>query len=297
MSPDSRAAMHAPTQGDALERAILRIARDEPELGQAAVAARLRDAGLRISPSGVRYIWQRHGLETAVKRLQTLARQSAQGMAALSEKQQRLLERGTLSARLANPGQQSSTGDEPLERARIILNAAAELFSAKGYDRCSIRDIAREAGLLPGSVYHHFASKEDLYVAVQQEGLKIVAARVRERAATGSDPWTRLRLACEVHVIGLVEGSAVDRLAGHNLAVVVNPAVLERIQPYRAAYEQVFRELIDALPLAPGIDRRILRLMLLGAMNWVYIWYRTGNQTPAEIADRMVAMLRHGVSA
>ena len=54
------------------EEEILRLAREEPELGQVAVAERLRQAGLRISPSGVRYLWQKHGLEPAVKRLQAL---------------------------------------------------------------------------------------------------------------------------------------------------------------------------------------------------------------------------------
>ena len=44
------------------EAAILQLAREAPELGQVAVAERLRSEGLRISPSGVRYLWQKHGL-------------------------------------------------------------------------------------------------------------------------------------------------------------------------------------------------------------------------------------------
>lgn len=283
-----------------VEAAILAIARGEPELGQAAVAERLRLDGLRISASGVRYIWQKHGLETTVKRLQALAQQTRGGIAALTENQRRLLERGRLSARLARgdtPGTRAGAGYEPLERARIILNAAAELFSEKGYDRTSIRDIARKAGLLPGSVYHHFPSKDEIYVSVQQEGLKVVAERVLAASDKGSDPWDRLRLACEVHVAGLVEGSPVDRLTGHNLAMTGNHALLDRIQPFRAAYENVFRGLIDALPVAPGTDRTLLRLLLLGAMNWVHIWYREGGRTPKDIADAMVEIVRKGVEA
>ena len=215
----------APTTTDPdrdVEAAILCVAQTEPELGQAAVAERLRRDGLRISPSGVRYIWQKHGLETTVKRLQALAAGTRGGTSALTEKQRRLLERGRLTARLSRGGDAADTSrnrEEPLERARIILNAAAELFSDRGYDRTSMRDIARKAGLLPGSVYHHFESKEELYMSVQQEGLRIVAARVQAAAARGRDPWERLRLACEVHVTGLVEGSPVDRLTGHNLAM------------------------------------------------------------------------------
>ena len=299
--PIEKTATDAP--GD-VESAILRIARTEPELGQAAVAEHLRQQGLSISPSGVRYIWQKHGLETTVKRLQALVAERHDGLASLTENQRRLLERGKLSARLANgkggTGTNAATGvasGEPLERARIILDAAADLFSEKGYDRTSMRDIARKAGLLPGSVYHHFQSKEDLYVSVQQEGLKIVAGRVRRISSQSDDPWERLRLACEVHVIGLVEGTPVDRLTGHNLAMIGNHDLLARIQPYRVAYENVFREIIDALPVKPGTDRSLLRLMLLGAMNWVHIWYREGARGPREIADRMVDMVRRGIEA
>ena len=283
-----------------IEAEILRLAREEPELGQAAVAERLRLGGLQISPSGVRYIWQKHALETTVKRLQALTRQSRRGSAALTENQQRLLERGTLSARLAR-GETAPDGaggeDEPLERRRVILNAAAELFSEQGYDRTSIRDIARQVGLLPGSVYHYFPSKDELYLSVHREGFRRVLERVKEAAASGSDPWDRLRRACEVHVAGIVEGSPVDRITGHSLAMTGNDDLLAKIAPARESYENVFRELIQALPLRPGTDRSLLRLFLLGGMNWVYLWYREGGRSPQEIADVMVDMVRRGVTA
>ena len=80
------------------EALILRLARELPMLGQAAVAERLRSDGVRISPSGVRYIWQRHGLETAVKRLEALV---ANGQTDLPPEQQRLLDRNKRSARLS----------------------------------------------------------------------------------------------------------------------------------------------------------------------------------------------------
>ncbi|WP_332460903.1 hypothetical protein [Thauera sinica] len=46
-----------------------------------------------------------------------------------------------------------------------------------------------------------------------------------------------------------------------------------------------------------GTDRSLLRLFLLGGMNWVYLWYREGKRNPREIAAAMVAMLRGGVQA
>lgn len=283
-----------------IEAEILRLAREEPELGQAAVAERLRRAGFSISASGVRYLWQKHGLETTVKRLQALADGSAQGIAALTDQQRSLLERGALSAQLArapSPGEPGSPGDEPLDRYQVILNAAAELFSEQGYDRSSIRDIARKVGLLPGSVYHHFPSKEELYLAVHREGFSRVMDAVKTAVGEVEDPWERLRRACEVHVERIVAGSPVDRVTGHNLALIGNYELLAKIQPVRETYEDLFRGLVNALPVAPGTDRSLLRLFLLGGMNWVYLWYREGRRSPRQIADAMVEMVRRGVQS
>ncbi len=49
----------------------------------------------------------------------------------------------------------------------------------------------------------------------------------------------------------------------------------------RDDYERVFVDLVADLPLRPGVDRRSLRLMLLGALNWSQTWYRPGRDDPA----------------
>lgn len=279
----------------AIETEILRLAREEPELGQAAVAERLRRAGLTISASGVRYIWQRHGLETAVKRLQALMRDSEDGEAALTDSQRRMLERGMRSAQAARaPSTENGDAEALLDRRQVILNVAAELFSEQGYDRSSIRDIASRAGLLAGSVYHHFPSKDELYLAVHREGFRRLLEAVRTAVTVESDPWDRLRRACEVHVRLIVAGSPVDRVTGSSLALYGNHELLAKIRPARQSYDQLFRELVAALPLAPCIDRSILRLMLLGAINWAFIWYHEGGLTPEQIADAMVDIARYG---
>ena len=290
------AEQHESLPANESESAILQLARHEPELGQAAVARRLKDDGYEISPSGVRYILQKHDLETTVKRLKALMAESGTGDQMLTDSQRRLLERSSVTAGLRRPRSASDKQRAgPLERSEIIINAAAELFSSVGYDRTSIRDIASRVGLLPGSIYHHFESKEELYIAVHREGFRRVLKRAKAAGEGLADPWERLRRACEVHVHGMIEGSPVDRITGTNLALIGNEAILARVQPFREEYEQVFRELIEALPLKPGIDRSLLRLSLLGSMNWVYLWYRPGRRSPQEVASEMMDMIRNGV--
>ncbi len=278
--------------GTVLEQAVLRFAHEQPQLGQASVARQLQQSGLQISASGVRYIWKKHNLETIAKRLQALT--AGDTGVALSKNQQDLLDRSQLTRGLQQEGM--AAGEAENGRRSILLNTAAELFAEKGFDRTSMRDIASHAGLLPGSVYHHFSSKTALFLTIHQEGFNTIMARVKAAADEGTDPWDSLVQALSVHIDGMVGDSPpVQRLTGHSLAMTDHPELRDQIQPYREAYENIIRRLIDDLPLRQDSDRTLLRLTLLGASNWVFVWYREGGKTTQEIAQGMVNMVRVGV--
>jgi AcrR family transcriptional regulator len=59
-------------------------------------------------------------------------------------------------------------------RLPLILDEAARLFREKGYAATSMRDIANAVDMLPGSLYYHFSAKEDLLVAVYEEGVRLI---------------------------------------------------------------------------------------------------------------------------
>jgi hypothetical protein len=69
------------------------------------------------------------------------------------------------------------------------------------------------------------------------------------------------------------------------------PDVAPRLTELRDGYERLFAKAMDALPLARKADRRALRLMLLGALNWSQTWYRPGRDSPAALAKRFVRLL------
>lgn len=174
-----------------------------------------------------------------------------------------------------------------------LLEAAAQLFSSQGYEATSMRDIAGAVGMLPGSVYYHFPSKEDLFVAVHDEGVRQITDSVREAVKGLTDPWERLEAAAAGHMDAL--------LADNGFASVVTPEystklgqATERLIAQRDAYERMFATFVDALPLPAGADRRMFRLGLLGMLNWARTWYRPGRKTPAEIGREMVRLLRQG---
>jgi len=177
-------------------------------------------------------------------------------------------------------------------RLAVVLDAAARLFAQRGYAATSMRDIAQAASMLPGSLYYHFAAKEDLLAAVYEAGVREIVAAVRAAAAGETDPWERLEAACIAHLETVLKRSDTAQVLIRVLPEQV-PAAAARLKRLRAEYEAVFRELVDALPLAAGSDRRTLRLMLLGALNWTRFWYREeGADSPKVIARRMLRLLR-----
>src|SRR5207302_5683518 len=84
--------------------------------------------------------------------------------------------------------------DEYMTRRREeILEAAKACFAREGFHATSMRDIYRECGLSPGAVYNHFASKEEIVLALGEERLREAHAQ-REALELIEDPIEALRL-------------------------------------------------------------------------------------------------------
>lgn len=166
----------------------------------------------------------------------------------------------------------------------------------KGFSATSTRDIARISGMLPGSLYYHFSSKEDLLVAVYEEGVIRIGASVESAlVSAGTDPWERLRAACTAH-LGMLLG---DSDYAHVIARVLPgdvPGAEDNLIALRQEYEARFTAIIDALPLAGTVDRSILRLMLIGAMNHAPVWFRPGRDTPEVLSRKFIDNLRQAIA-
>jgi|ERR1051326_6478364 AcrR family transcriptional regulator len=87
----------------------------------------------------------------------------------------------------------ASTANSPV-RARILA-AARQRFADFGYRRTGIAEIARDAGIAPGTVYRYFANKEEVFRAVMRDGLArwlTTARRVLREPGTAVERLARL---------------------------------------------------------------------------------------------------------
>ena len=76
---------------------------------------------------------------------------------------------------------ESARVEDPRDRRQEILIIAAGLFTKRGFDGVSVREIADAAGIMGGSLYHHFASKKEIYLEVHSAALRRAAEVVNEQ--------------------------------------------------------------------------------------------------------------------
>ncbi|MDA5193514.1 TetR/AcrR family transcriptional regulator [Govanella unica] len=178
-------------------------------------------------------------------------------------------------------------------RRELLMSAAARLFAKHGYAGTSVRDIAAAVGMLPGSMYYHFKSKEELLLTVHAEGVAHIYGAVQARLVTaGDEPWERLRAASVAHLTAVLDGSHYSMIMTPEFHLGIENELRLQVVAQRDAYETLFKTLIDALPLPDGTNRAYLRLGIFGSLNWAMTWFRPGGDSAEKIAGEMIDLYR-----
>ena len=179
-------------------------------------------------------------------------------------------------------------------RRRQVLTVASELFAKKGFEATSIRDIATAAGMMSGSLYYHFASKEDLYIAVQDASISKIFNAVSNAIIGIAEPWNRLEAAAIAHAEAILDRSGFRVLVTPLFPPGLDTAVRDQLVAQRDRFERMMDTVIADLPLPADIDRRIFRRHYLGAINWIPVWCDPdGPVAPADIVRQFIRTLRH----
>jgi len=180
------------------------------------------------------------------------------------------------------------------DRRDRLIDAAARLFRQQGYERTSVRQLAEAVGILSGSVFHHFDSKEDILMAVMTTTIATMTERLRRASEQASDPLDRLRQLVHTE-LDLLHGDTRDGVAvaffqWHSLGASGQEEVLGLRDDYEAVWLQALSEARDA-GLTEG-DPFIIRRLLTGANGWTIYWYRPGGKLDLDgLADQVLRLL------
>jgi len=187
-------------------------------------------------------------------------------------------------------------GSAPGTSRQRLVEAAMELFTLQGYGNTGLAQIARQAGLLPGSLYHFFPTKEDLLAATLEERLRLLRPEVL-------DPiWSRIDDPIE-RIFGLLDGyrrmlamtSFSHGCPIGNLAIElaetnprIRPLLAANFDNWTAAVAECLRAAAHRLP--PDTDPEALATFVLVTMEGAVMLARTHRDFRAY--DSAVATLR-----
>ncbi|WP_271198240.1 TetR/AcrR family transcriptional regulator [Pseudomonas turukhanskensis] len=163
-----------------------------------------------------------------------------------------------------------------LDNQGHVLSNAARLFREKGFEKTSLKDIAEACDMLPGSLYYRYSTKEALLVELMRRGVDLVTAEVEMALTSSDEPVERLRLCINAHLRALlVDSDTVYVLLFEWRAL--GPEAREEIIELRDQYESLWADILETMieqgVIQKGVDGRLLRLIGLGALNWVATWF------------------------
>jgi AcrR family transcriptional regulator len=179
-------------------------------------------------------------------------------------------------------------------RREDLLRVCARLFREKGFDGTTIRDISQAAGMHSGSPFYHFKSKQEMLVAVMEQGLTEGLRHLEAIAALKLPPAEKFRKLVRAHL-----GTLCD--AGHDFIPVMlydwrslTPANRRRVIALKDRYDALWQRVTDELMTAGLMrgDAQLARLFTFGVLNWTARWYHAGGRRSLdEIAEEAARFL------
>ncbi len=186
-------------------------------------------------------------------------------------------------------------------RRAELLQIAAGLFADKGFKNTTVRDIADASGILSGSLYHHFDSKESMVDEILSTFQAELFGKYDEILAGDDDARTKLEQAVRVSF------EAIDQHR-HEVAIFQNEAdylgtferfgyLAERNAQSRDVWMRLLTEGVESGALRSDLDVELVYRFIRDTV-WVAVrWYRPGGAlTHDVVADQYLTILLDGIA-
>lgn len=179
-----------------------------------------------------------------------------------------------------------------------ILEAAADLIVTEGYMACTMRSISERVKIKAGSLYHHFASKDEIVVEIMNRGTEMMFNQVTEALAVlpeGASFSIRLSTAIEAHVAcKLATEAPYMRVYEH-----LTPVIKRQSRAMRRRYTELWLDLIESGKregaVRMDLDAEKFVPFVLTGLNRLPEWFHSETMELSEITDMIHCVLTEGV--
>jgi AcrR family transcriptional regulator len=179
-----------------------------------------------------------------------------------------------------------------------VLLAAAQTFTARGYDGTSMDDLARVLGLSKSALYHHVTGKEQLLHLATDRALDGLTAAVEEASGHDGRAIDRLELLIRRSVEVLIDELPYVTLLlrVHGNTATERRAIRRRREIDHAVAELVAKAVADE-DIRGDVDPQVTARLLFGMVNSLAEWYRParGGSDATELADAVCAIAFAGL--
>ncbi|MEK4425483.1 TetR/AcrR family transcriptional regulator [Solibacillus sp. FSL K6-1523] len=181
-----------------------------------------------------------------------------------------------------------------LKKKEQILLSAITIVNRRGYDGATMEEIAAEMLMTKGSLYYYFKNKGDLMYQCHKLVLAQATEELEEILLEEGSAEHLLRKMVATHI-----NYAVDEKETFNLIIepkqMFNPEQIEPVLKLRKYYSNLFDQAIEKGVTSGEFHVKepiIVRMMILGAMNWIQQWYNpTGRMTKEELKQQFAAYI------
>jgi AcrR family transcriptional regulator len=188
-------------------------------------------------------------------------------------------------------------------RTRIrILDAAAEVLSAKGYAGMRLSDVAEVAELQAPAIYYYFPSREDLIEEVMWVGLADMRAFLvseLDRAPANATSMDLIMIAVGAHLRHELEISDYTTAAIRNAGQLPDQ-IRDRHDTEAKKYGAVWRDLVKRAAangeLRDDLDPYLAQMLVMGTINWTAEWWRPNRATIDRVVANAQSYVRHALS-
>ncbi len=183
----------------------------------------------------------------------------------------------------------SARYDKKLAR---ILRVAARLMAKQGYEKTSVRQVAKQAKVVLSGLYYYMSGKEELLFLIQYHTFDSLVRTLTERLEDAATPEESLRAVISTHLDHFLVHLDELKVCARELDTLkgkLHRQVLALRREYFDQTRSVVRSVIEHN--GSGLDPEIATLSLFGALNWMYQWYHPRQELSADHLERELTQL------
>jgi len=181
------------------------------------------------------------------------------------------------------------------EKKARIRHQAAAVFAQKGFDRASIRDVAKATEMSLAGLYYYYRGKDEILYDIQYEAFRTLLDTHAEQLAGVTDPKQKLERIIDAHCTFFAENIAEMKVMARESEQLVEKYA-EDVHELRRRYVRLVRGVLDELGV-DAVPTPVATFLLFGMMNWLYTWYDPERETAADVATAVKRIFLQGISS